>query len=77
LVPYITLKENHCTPSCAMPRSPAAHSNVLTTLQQATSAREAGSTRIFAKADVLEVVPRRIKNGEMPSDVPREIIRWC
>lgn len=72
---YITLKENHCTPSCAIPRSPAPHSNVLTTLQHATSALEAGRTSIFAKAHVLDVVPRRMKYGEMPSEVPREMIR--
>jgi hypothetical protein len=29
---------------------------------------------MFAKAQVPEVVPRRIKYGDMPSDVPRAII---
>lgn len=72
---HITLKQNHCTPTCAIPRSPAVHSNVLTVLQQATSAREAGRTRMFAKAHVPDVVPRRMKYGEMPSDVPRAMIR--
>jgi hypothetical protein len=71
---YITLKQNHCTPTCAIPNNPATHSNVLTVLQHATSARDAGSTRIFAKAHVPEVVPRRMKNGEIPSEVPREMI---
>jgi hypothetical protein len=70
----ITLKQNHCTPTCAIPKSPATHSNVLTVLQQATSAREAGRTRIFAKAHVPEVVPSRMKYGEIPSDVPRAMI---
>jgi len=72
---YIMVKHDHCMPTCAIPRSPAAHSNVLTVLQQATSAREAGRTKIFAKAHVEEVVPRRMKNGDMPSEVARAIIR--
>lgn len=71
---YITQKQNHCTPTCAIPSNPAAHSNALTVLQQATSARDAGWTRMFAKADVLEVVPSRTKYGEIPSDVPRDMI---
>lgn len=71
----ITLKQNHCTPTWAMPRSPAAHSNVLTVLQHCTSARDAGRTSILAKAHVPEVVPRRMKYGEIPSDVPRVMIR--
>lgn len=71
---HITLKQNHCTPTCAIPNKPATHSNVLTVLQHATSARDAGSTKIFAKAHVPEVVPRRMKYGEIPSDVPRVII---
>jgi hypothetical protein len=74
-VAYIILKQNHCTPTCAIPSRPAAHSKVLTVLQQATSAREAGSTSIFAKAQVPDVVPRRMKNGEIPSEVPRLMIR--
>lgn len=68
-------KQNHCTPTCAIPNNPAAHSNVLTVLQHATSARDAGSTRIFANAQVPEVVPRRMKYGDMPSEVPRAMIR--
>jgi hypothetical protein len=71
---HITLKQNHCTPTCAIPRSPATHSNVLTVLQQATSAREAGRTRMFAKAHVPDVVPSRMKYGEIPSEVPRAMI---
>lgn len=69
------MKQDHCAPTCAIPNSPAAHSNVLTVLQHATSAREAGRTKIFAKAHVPEVVPRRMKYGDMPSDVPLEMIR--
>lgn len=74
-ITYIILKQNHCTPTCAIPSRPAAHSKVLTVLQQATSAREAGSTSMFAKAQVPDVVPRRMKNGEIPSEVLRLMIR--
>jgi hypothetical protein len=55
------VKQDHCTPTWAIPRSPAVHSNVLTVLQHATSARDAGRTKIFAKAHVPDVVPRRMK----------------
>ena len=72
---YMTLKQNHCTPTCAIPSRPAAHSNVLIVLQHATSALEAGRTSILANAHVPEVVPRRMKYGDIPSDVPRAIIR--
>ncbi len=58
---YITVKQPHCTPTCAIPSSPAKHSNPLTSLQQAISARLAGSARIFAKAQVPDVVPSRTK----------------
>jgi len=71
------LKQTHCVPTWAMPSSPAAHSNELTVLQHATSARDEGSTKIVAKADVPDVVPRRIKYVERPSDVPRDMILWC
>jgi hypothetical protein len=74
---HIIVKQNHWTPTCAIPRSPAKHSNELTVLQQATSALEAGRTSIFANANVPDVVPRRMKYGDMPSDVPRDIIRKC
>lgn len=57
----MTLKQNHCTPTCAIPRSPATHSKVLIVLQHATSAREAGRVRIFANAQVPEVAPKRMK----------------
>ena len=72
--PYMTVKQNHCTPTCAIPKSPAAHSNVLTVLQHATSAREAGRTSMLANAHVPDVVPRRMKYGDMPSEVPRAMI---
>lgn len=51
------------------------HSNVLTVLQQATSARDAGSIKMVAKEHVPDVVPSRIKYGEMPSELPRLMIR--
>lgn len=72
---YMTEKQNHCTPTCAIPSRPATHSNAPTVLQHATSAREAGKTRMFANAHVPDVVPSKMKNGEMPSDVPRAMIR--
>lgn len=74
---HIMAKQDHWTPTCAIPRSPAKHSNVLTVLQQATSALEAGRTSIFANAHVPDVVPRSMKYGDMPSDVPRDMIRKC
>jgi hypothetical protein len=74
---HIMAKQDHWTPTCAIPRSPAKHSNELTVLQQATSALEAGRTSIFANAHVPDVVPRRMKHGDMPSDVPRDMIRKC
>jgi len=58
-----------------MPSNPAKHSNELTVLQHATSALDAGSTRILAKELVPDVVPRRMKYGDMPSEVPRAMMR--
>ena len=74
---YIKVKHIHCTPSCAMPRRPATQCNVSSSLQQATSCRDWGRSRMFAKADVADVVPSRMKKGEMPSEVPRWMIRAC
>lgn len=68
---YIKVKQIHCTPSCAMPRSPATQWNVSSSLQHATSCRDWGRSRMLAKADVADVVPSRMKKGEMPSEVPR------
>lgn len=70
-------KHVHCIPTCAIPKSPAKHSNPVIALQHARSARLAGSTSMFAKAEVPEVVPRRMKYGERPSDERLEIMRWC
>lgn len=69
------VKQNHCTPTCAIPRSPAMQEKVPLVLQHATSALEAGRTRIFANAHVPDVAPRRMKYGDMPSEVPREMMR--
>ena len=57
----MTVKQNHCTPTCNIPNNPATHSKVLVVLQHATSAREAGKTSIFAKALVEDVAPSRMK----------------
>jgi len=32
---------------------------------------------MLVKAQVPEVVPSNTQYGDMPSEVPREIIRWC
>lgn len=70
---YIMLKQNHCIPTCAIPNNPAKHSNGLISLQHATSERD--RTRIFANEHVPDVVPSRMKYGDMPSDVRRAMIR--
>jgi hypothetical protein len=46
-------------------------------LQQATSALDSGKMSILAKAQVPDVVPSRMKYGDIPSDVPRAMIRTC
>ena len=58
---YMTVKQNHCTPTCAIPNSPAMQENVPDVLQHATSALEAGRTSMFAKAHVPDVAPSRMK----------------
>lgn len=68
-------KQTHCTPSCTMPSTPAMHSNVSNSLQQPASWMLSGKVRILANPAVAEVVPSRTKYGEMPSEVPRMIIR--
>jgi hypothetical protein len=54
-------KQDHWTPTCAIPSKPAKHSNELTVLQHATSALDAGKTSIFANAHVPDIVPKRMK----------------
>ena len=68
-------KHIHWTPSCAMPSRPAMQWNVSSSLQQATSWRDCGRRSMLAKPEVADVVPSRTKYGEMPSEVPREMIR--
>lgn len=68
-------KQAHCTPSCTIPSTPATHSKVSSSLQQPASWMLLGRVRMLVKPAVAEVVPRRTKYGEMPSDVPREMIR--
>lgn len=70
-------KQLHCTPTCPIPNSPAAHEKVLFTLQQRTSARLVGNNMIFAIAEVPEVVPRRTNQGERPSEDRRIMMRAC
>lgn len=72
---YISAKEIHCTPSWAIPRSPAMHSNVPSSLQHWISRRDGGTVKMLAKPAVAEVVPRRTNQGEMPSEVPLATMR--
>lgn len=74
-VTYMRAKQSHWTPSCATPSSPAAHSKVSSSLQQPMALREGPTVKMLANPAVAEVVPRRTKYGEMPSAVPREMIR--
>jgi hypothetical protein len=36
-----------------------------------------GRTRILAKAEVPDVVPSRIKYGDIPKELRREMMRMC
>ena len=72
---HMSAKQTHCTPSWAIPSRPARHSNVSTVLQHAMSWREGPTVRMLAKPHVAEAVPRSTHQGEMPSDVPREMMR--
>lgn len=58
---HMILKQNHWAPTCAIPNNPAKHSKEFTILQHATSAREFGKMRMFAKLLVADVVPKRMK----------------
>jgi len=55
------VKQNHCTPICAIPSRPAMQAKLSLTLQQSTACRLSESRQMFAKAEVAEMVPRRIK----------------
>ncbi len=73
----MSVKHDHCTPTCAIPNRPAKQSNPLISLQHATSARLVGRTRMLAKAQVPDMVPKRTKYGDMPSEERRATMRWC
>ena len=73
--PYMSVKHSHCPPSWAIPSIPAAHSRLSISLQQLMAAREGGTVNMFANPAVADVVPRSTKYGEMPSAVPRDMIR--
>ena len=64
----MSVKHDHCTPTCATPSRPAKYANPPISLQQARSARLVGRTSMLAKAHVPDVVPRRTKYGDMPSE---------
>jgi hypothetical protein len=71
----MTVKHDHCTPTCAMPRSPAKQANPLISLQHAISARLRGNTSMFANWHVPDVVPNRTKYGERPKEERRAMMR--
>lgn len=58
---HMEMKHNHCMPTWKIPNNPAKHAIPLICEQQATSCAVLGKVRIFAKAEVPEVVPRRTK----------------
>jgi hypothetical protein len=72
---HMTVKHDHCTPTCAMPSSPAKQAKPLISLQHAMSARLLGNTRMFANWHVPEVVPSRTKYGERPNEERRLMMR--
>src|SRR2546421_2350915 len=76
-ISYMIAKQDHCTPTCAMPSIPAKHANPLISLQHARSARLVGRTSMFAKAHVPDVVPRRTKYGDSPKEERRLMVRMC
>lgn len=60
-VSHIRKKQLHCTPTCAIPSSAAPHANGLISRQHPTSVRLVGRIRMFAMAQVPDVVPSRTK----------------
>lgn len=74
---YIEKKHSHCMLICNIPSRPAKQAMPLISLQHATSWAVVGKTRIFAKAEVPEVTPRRTKYGDMPKELRRVMIRMC
>jgi hypothetical protein len=77
VITHIEKKHSHCMPICSIPSRPAKHANPLISLQQATSCAVDGKTRILVKADVPDVTPNRIKYGEIPKELRREMMRMC
>lgn len=74
---YIEKKQSHCVAIWTMPSRPAKHAIPLISWQQATSWAVDGKTRMFAKAEVPDVTPRRTKYGDIPKELRRVIIRMC
>lgn len=72
---YMSAKQIHCTPSCAMPNRPVKHSEVSTWLQHAMSSLDGGTVRMLANPEVAEVTPKRTNQGDMPSEVRRDMMR--
>jgi hypothetical protein len=70
-------KEAHCTATWRIPSKPAKQASPLISLQQAASRVLRGRTRILAKAEVPDVVPSRIKYGDIPKELRREMMRMC
>lgn len=58
---HMEKKQSHCMPTWSTPSSPAKQASPLISEQQATSCAVLGKTRILAKAEVPDVVPRRTK----------------
>jgi len=71
------VKQDHWTPTCAMPNNPATQANSSTWRQHPISSRLFGSTKILANAHVPLVVPSSTNHGDSPYDDRREMIRMC
>lgn len=63
---HMIVKQDHWTPTCAMPNKPATQANSSTWRQQPMSSRLLGNTRILANAQVPLVVPRSTNHGDRP-----------
>lgn len=70
-------KQSHCMPTWNTPSSPAKQAIPLICWQQPISWDVLGKTRMFANADVPDVVPRRMKYGDIPKELLRDMIRAC
>ena len=74
-VTNMSVKHNHWVPSWATLSRPARHSNVSSSLQHPMASRERSVVSTLAKPAVADVVPKSTKYGDMPSDVPRDMMR--